>query len=161
MICFNFAPFEGFSWDIFRLIKELWAASVVWKSPGCWCVSSCFLSPFYPPFLCCFSLSITAFLLRCQSLACCCPSPSACLLTHKPHQADPQSWLSARETSWGGSAITTSCDILLFCWGIHFFEVCKVSFPGSRECQCVSVSTSISSLLEYPYCYYGDDAPLR
>lgn len=69
MICFNFAHFEGFRWEIFRLIKELWAASVVWKSPGCWCVSSCFLSPFYPPFLCCFSLSITAFLLCCQSLA--------------------------------------------------------------------------------------------
>lgn len=47
--------------------------------------------------------------------------PLPCLLTHRPHQADPQSWLSARETSWGGSAITTSCDILIFCWGIHLF----------------------------------------
>lgn len=45
IICFYFAPFEGFKNDIFRLIKQLWAASVERKSPGCCFVSSRFLSP--------------------------------------------------------------------------------------------------------------------
>lgn len=130
IICFNLAPFEGFKSEIFRLIKEVWAASVVWRSPGCWFVSSWFLSPgVYPhhfiSFPSFFSLSITSLLLRCQSLSTgCCPSPSLCLLTQRPHQADPSSCLSAQETSQGGSAITTSSHIFIFLgirllWGLQ------------------------------------------
>lgn len=154
IVCFNVAPFEGFRSGLFTLWKELFRLCGEALDVGLFLLISSHLesphlpTPLYAPFLSFVSLSITFSLLCCQPLSCgCCPSPSLCLLTHRPHQADPPSCLSAQEPSqWGGSAITTCGDIVIFGASICF-EVFKVLFPGSREPQWVSVSTSITSLL--------------
>lgn len=138
IICFNCAPFEGFKSDVFRLI---WAASVVWILV---CFFSFPLTRSFPPFSLFPSLPFSLAVNLCRRTVV--PLP---LSVSWP--TGPSGWpleLSVGAANITGGALPSRLPVTFFSFFGHpCFEVLKVSFPGSRECQRVSVSTSITSLL--------------